>query len=325
MLSTILGAVIILLIFGGEGVAQGTSASNYPTETIKIIVAFPAGGATDAIARIIGRNLSEKWGQPVIVENRPGAAGSTGSGIAANAAPDGYTLLSTPAGPIVINQFVQKTMPYNSAALVPIAMIGIMPSALSVRPDFPYNTVQELIAFAKAHPGKLNYASQGPGSTSHLSAVMFQEMAGIEILHIPYRGSNPALQDLAAKSVDLSFLDLASSLPLHQAGKIKILAVASAERNPSLPEVPTLQESGLADFEANTWIALIAPAKTPDPIVSKLAHAVGDIIAKPDVKNTLSAMGFTLSDLKQQKLANYIMVERSRWQHAVTAAGLQPE
>jgi tripartite-type tricarboxylate transporter receptor subunit TctC len=315
----------LICVASNAALAQRQPAANYPNEAVKIIVPFAPGGSTDAVPRILAQKLTQKWGQPVIIDNRPGAAGSTGSGMAANAAPDGYTLLSIPAGPIVINQFVQKTMPYDPAALVPIAMLGIMPSGLSVRPDLPMKTVQELIAYAKANPGKLNYASQGPGSTPHLTAVMFEQATGIQMVHVPYRGSGPALQDLIAGTVDLSFIALSSSLALHNSGKIRTLGIATLERDPAVPDVPTLHESGVPGFQSSTWMAWMAPPKTPDVIVDKITRDLDEVLAMPDVREKLADMGLQPSSLRRQQLGDYINADRNHWQKVVKAANLQPE
>jgi tripartite-type tricarboxylate transporter receptor subunit TctC len=320
--------IIFLLLFGlalgGLAFAQ-TGTSDYPSKAITIVVPFPPGGSADGVPRIIADKLRERWGQPVLIENRPGAAGSTGSATVARAAPDGYTLLSSPAGPLVINQFVQKNFPFDPAALVPVALLASVPSVMSVRPNLPFKTVRELIDYAKANPGKLNYASQGPGSTSHLTGVMFQNMTGTEMVHIPYRGTGPALTGLMAADVDLFFDNLGSSISLHRAGKLKIMAVATAERVAAVPDVPTLQEAGVADFESSTWFAIMAPPGTPDAIADQLSQAIGNVLALPDVSGRLIALGLQPEGGSRKKLATKTETERRRWDGVVKAANVPAE
>src|SRR5215475_1001795 len=207
---------------------------DFPSRPVTIVVPFPPGGTADLLPRIVADKLRERWGRTVIVENRPGAAGTTGSAWVANAAPDGYVLLSSPAGPLVINKLVQKAFSFEPLDLSPITVMAAVPSVLTVRENFPAKTAAEFIAYAKAHPGKLNYASQGPGSTSHLTAVMFANMTGTEMVHVPYKGSSPALADLIAGNVDLMFDNLGSSLTYHQAGRVRILAIAARQRAAAL-------------------------------------------------------------------------------------------
>ena len=224
----VLTAAIALLAPAGITAAQD---AKFPSRAVTLVVPFPPGGSADALPRTVAEKLRERWGQPVVIENRPGAAGSTGSGSVFRAPADGYTLLSTPAGPLAINGLVQKTLPYEPAAFVPISLLALSPTVLTVRLNFPASTAEEFIRYAKANPGKLNYASQGPGSTSHLTGVMFTQATGSDIVHVPYRGTGPALADILSGNVDLFFDNLGSSMPLYRAGKSKILAVATPERS----------------------------------------------------------------------------------------------
>ncbi|MEA3026077.1 MAG: hypothetical protein QOF91_1362, partial [Alphaproteobacteria bacterium] len=245
----VLAAIVALL---APAIAAAQDAK-FPSRAVTFVVPFPPGGSADALPRIVAEKLRERWGQPVIIENRAGAAGSTGSGSVFRSSPDGYTLLSTPAGPLAINGLVQKTLPYDPAAFVPVALLALSPTVLTVRLNFPANSAEELIRYARANPGKLNYASQGPGSTSHLTGVMFTQATGSDMVHVPYRGTGPALADILAGNVDLFFDNLGSSLPMHRGGKAKILAVATPERSKLVPEIPTLREAGLRDFSSSTW------------------------------------------------------------------------
>src|SRR5438128_9012212 len=237
-------------------------AQEWPARTVRIVVPFPAGGSADLIPRIVAEKLSEKWGQPVIVENRPGAAGNIGADIVFRSEPDGYTLLSAPPPPLVINRLLYPKLSYDSTQFAPVSVIAANPNVLLVHPSLEVNSVAELIALARQNPGKLNYASQGSGSTSHLTAELFKSMAGgLQITHVPYKGSAPALTDLLGGQVDMMCDNLGVSLPHVRAGKLKALAVASRKRFPGLPEVPALAET-LAGFEAVAWFGIVAPPKT---------------------------------------------------------------
>ncbi len=314
--------VLGILAFGS---APAGAQPDYPARPITIVVPFPPGGTADALPRIVAEKLHERFGQPVLIDNRPGAAGTTGSASVARATPDGYTLLSSPAGPIVINQFVQKNFPFDSASLVPVVLMASVPSVLSVRPDLPFGSVRELVAYAKQNPGRLNYASQGPGSTSHLTAVMFENMTGTRMVHIPYKGSGPALTGLMAGDVDLMFDNLGSSINLHQGGKLRIMAVATARRVSALPDVPTLQEAGLKGFESGTWFAIMAPPGTPAAIADRLNQAVNEIVAQPDVKEKLLGLGLQPEAGTRQQLERMAGVERARWDEVVKAAHVPAE
>jgi len=319
-----LRAVLILAIML-SCTAVPAGADEFPARAVTIVVPFPPGGTADALPRIIAEKLRERWGQPVVVENRPGAAGTSGSTSVANAAPDGYTLLSSPAGPLVINKLVQKSFSFEPLDLAPIAVLAAVPSTLSVRPNFPAATVGEFIAYAKANPGKLNYASQGPGSTSHLTAVMFANMTGIEMVHVPYKGSSPALTDLIAGNVDLMFDNLGSSIAYHQAGKIRILAIAARGRAAALPAMPTLDESGLTGFDSSTWFAMVAPPKTPPEVVARINRDVTEILRRDDVRGRLNDLGLTPVGQGPAAARDFIASETRRWEAVVKAANLPKE
>jgi tripartite-type tricarboxylate transporter receptor subunit TctC len=305
--------------------AAPTHAENFPARAVTIVVPFPAGGTADTLPRIVAEKLRERWGHAVIVENRPGAAGTSGSASVANAAPDGYTLLSSPAGPLVINRLVQKSFAFEPLDLSFIAVLAAVPSALAVRANFPATTVAEFIAYAKANPGKLNYASQGPGSTSHLTAVMFANMTGVEMVHVPYKGSSPALADLIGGNVDLMFDNLGSSLAYHQAGKLRILAIATRERAAALPEMPTLHESGLPGFDSRTWFALVAPPKTPADVVERINRDVIEILHRDDVRARLTDIGLTPVGTTPGATREFVVSESRRWEAVVKAAKLTKE
>ena len=305
--------------------AASARAENFPSRPVTIVVPFPPGGTADLLPRIIADKLRERWGQAVIVENRPGAAGTSGSAWVANAAADGYVLLSSPAGPLVINKLVQKAFSFEPLDLAPIAVLAAVPSVLTVRANFPAATVAGFIAHAKANPGKLNYASQGPGSTSHLTAVMFANMTGVEMVHVPYKGSSPALADLIAGNVDLMFDNLGSSLAYHQAGRVRILAIAARERTAALPDMPTLHEAGLTGFDSSTWFALVAPPKTPADVVARINRDVTEILQRQDVRARLTDIGLTPIGGTSDAARDFIVSESRRWSAVVKKAGITPE
>jgi tripartite-type tricarboxylate transporter receptor subunit TctC len=292
---------------------------------VTFVVPFPPGGSADVLPRIVAEKLRERWGQPVIIENRAGAAGSTGSGSVFRSSPDGYTLLSTPAGPLAINGLVQKTLPYDPAAFVPVALLALSPTVLTVRLNFPANSAEELIRYARANPGKLNYASQGPGSTSHLTGVMFTQATGSDMVHVPYRGTGPALADILAGNVDLFFDNLGSSLPMHRGGKAKILAVATPERSKLVPEIPTLREAGLRDFSSSTWFAMVAPPGTPATIAEQVNKAVNDVLAMPEIQAQFETLGVQPRMVTPAELAGFIAGEARRWADVARDAKIEKE
>jgi tripartite-type tricarboxylate transporter receptor subunit TctC len=299
--------------------------AKFPSRAVTLVVPFPPGGSADALPRIVAEKLRERWGQPVVIENRPGAAGSTGSGSVFRASADGYTLLSTPAGPLAINGLVQKTLPYEPAAFVPISLLALSPTVLTVRLNFPASTAEEFIRYAKANPGKLNYASQGPGSTSHLTGVMFTQATGSDMVHVPYRGTGPALADILSGNVDLFFDNLGSSMPLYRAGKSKILAVATPERSKLLPEVPTLREAGLRDFQSSTWFAMVAPPGTPVAIAEQINRTVNEVLALQEIQAQFEALGVQPRMVTPQELAAFVAGEAKRWTDVARDAKIEKE
>src|SRR5262249_53281750 len=250
-------------------VGQGgqDAAADYPKRPVRIIVCVPAGGGVDTVTRIVADKLGQKLGQPVVVENRPGQSGNIGAEYVFNAEPDGYTLLASQPAPLTVNVLLYKKINFDPTAFIPLAIMTAIPNTLTVRPDFPAKNMQEFIAYAKAHPNTLNYASQGTGTTSHLTAELFSTKTGIKMLHVPYRGTAPAINDLISSHVDLMFTEMASAIEMHRGGRARILAVSAHERSPLLPEVPTFIESGVPDFISDTWNAISAPPKTPPAIV----------------------------------------------------------
>jgi tripartite-type tricarboxylate transporter receptor subunit TctC len=309
-------AVVLMLV------AAVSSAQTYPTKPIRLVVPFPPGGATDILARDVAQKLTEAWGQSVIVDNRPGAGGNIGSELVAKSAPDGYTLEMGTVGTHAINASLYAKMPYDHVKdFTPVILVAGVPNVLVVTPSLPVNSVAELIAYAKANPGKLNFASSGNGTSIHLSGELFKVMAGVQMTHIPYKGSAPALQDLIAGQVQLMFDNLPPSLPQIKAGKLRALAVTSLARAPALPDVPTLAESGLPGFEASSWFGILAPAGTPAPIVAKLNAEVAKWLATPEAKEKLLKQGANPAGGTPEDFAKHIAAETAKWAKVVKDSG----
>jgi tripartite-type tricarboxylate transporter receptor subunit TctC len=301
-------------------IAVPAQAQDFPTRTVKIVVPFPAGGTADVMPRIIADWLSRHWGQAVIIEDRTGAGGNVGAEVAAKADPDGYTLLASPPGPFVINQNLYPHLDFDPLQFVPITVIGRVPNALVVNPDkIAANTVKDFIAYAKANDGKLTNATQGNGTTSHLTSEMFQMMAHVKVQNVPYRGSAPALNDLVAGSVDCMFDNLGVSMQLVKAGRLKLLAVASPQRVASLPDVPTVAET-LPGFASVTWYALGAPPNTPAAIAEKISAAVNEALRDPDVQKRLADLSAEPVGGTPQATAAYFHDEVGRWKNVITSA-----
>ena len=301
------------------------AAQEWPSKPVRIIVPFPAGGSADLMPRAVAEKLAQKWGEPVIVDNRPGAAGNIGADAVFRADPDGYTLLSSPPPPLVINKLLYPRLSYDPDEFVPISVIGAIPNVLLVNPQVPANTVAELIAYAKANPGKLNYASQGSGATSHLTTELFKSMAGgLEITHIPYKGTAPALTDLLAGQVDMMFDNLGVSLPHVRAGKLRALAVASRKRFPGLPDVPALAQT-LPGFESSAWFGIVAPPKTSPAIAEKVAVGVQEALKLPDVRKRLADLSAEPLGYSPAETAAFMRQEVERWGTVIRAAHVKVE
>ena len=285
-MKTITASVTALLAC--VALAGPADAQTFPTPPVKIGVPFPAGGGTDLLARVVADALAKKWNSTVYVENLSGAAsGNVGSLEVARATPDGYTLLLSPPGPIAMNRLLYKNMPFDSSKWVPISVIASVPYVLAVRNGLGVANVKELIAKAKAEPGKLTYASPGAGTVGHLAAKQFEMLAGVQLTTVPYRGLAPALQDIAGGHVDLIFDTTTTSLPLHKGNQVKIIATGATQRSPALPDVPTIAESGLPGFRAVTWFAIVAPSDTPAEIADKISRDVVAVTKDPAVAATI--------------------------------------
>ena len=315
----------LLAILAGIALIVGTGpapAADYPTKPIRLVVPFPPGGTTDILARAVAQKLSETWNQQVIVDNRPGAGGNIGSDLVAKAAPDGYTLVMGTVGTHAINPNLYAKMPYDHVKdFAPVILVAGVPNVLVVNPSLPVHSVKELIDYAKANPGKLNFASSGNGTSIHLSGELFKTMAGVQMTHVPYKGSAPALADLMGGQVQLMFDNLPSSLGLIKGGKLRAVAVTSTTRAAALPDVPTIAESGLPGFEASSWFGLLAPAGTPHDVVGKLNGVVAAWLATPEAKDKLLAQGAIAAGGSPEAFAKHIESETSKWAKVVKASG----
>ena len=311
----------LLLLVAGPVFAQGA----YPTKPVRMVVPFPAGGSADILCRIAGEKLGEAWNQPVIVDNRAGAGGNVGAEIVYRAEPDGYTVLCSPPGPLSINHNLYKTMSYDWTKFVPITVLARVPNAISARIDLPANTAQELIAYAKANPGKVTYASQGNGSTSHLSAQMLATMAGIDMVHIPYKGEGPALIDLTAGRVDIFIGNISAALRFEKARQLKFLGVASRTRSPVAPDVPSAPEIGLPDLISSAWFALVVPPGTPEAIVQKINSDTAAALKLPDVRARFLELGAEPQGDTAAATAAFIKAEEARWRSIIQSANVTME
>jgi tripartite-type tricarboxylate transporter receptor subunit TctC len=317
----ILAAAVAALSIASVHAAQ----PKYPTKPVRLIVPFPAGGGVDIVARTLAPHFTERWGEQVIVDNRPGAGATLGANLAAKSDPDGYTLLLGNTA-FAINATLFKRLPYDPIKdFEPISLVATQPSLLVVNPKVPVKSVQELIAYAKAHPGALNYASSGNGTPPHLSAAMFCEMTGIQMTHIPYKGAAPALTDLLGGQVQVMFATIISSMAHVKAGRLRALAVTSAKRSAALPELPTIAEAGVPGFEATAWFMLLAPAKTPQEIVQQVSRAAQAILARPDVRARFAQEGGEPAGLTPERTAAYLKSEIARWGKVVKDAHIQVE
>ncbi len=299
-------------------------AGEYPTRAVKIVVPFPAGGSADVLPRILADWLSRKWGQPVLIENRPGAAGNLGAEAVALAAPDGYTLMATPPAPLAINRNLYPKLPFDPDAFVPVTIVARVPNALIANPKVGAGSVAELIALARADPDRLTYASQGIGTTSHLTAEMFKAAAGVRLVHVPYRGSAPALNGLLTGEVDVMFDNLGVSLGLVTGGSLKLLGVATAKRLASLPDVPTVAET-LPGFGSITWFAVVAPPKTPAALAERLSADFVAALRQPEVVARMAALSAEPVGTTPQATAAFIGAEVDLWNRVIKSAGIRLE
>jgi len=317
-----LSAVVALAALAGTLSAQAEEL--YPTRPVRIIVPFPAGGTADVLPRLLGEWLSKKWSQAVVIENRTGAGGNIGADAVAKSDPDGYTLLATPPSPLAVNQNLYPKLSFDPAEFVPVTVMARVPNALVINPRLPVKDVAEFIAYAKANPDKLSYASQGNGTTSHLTAEMFKLMAGVKLVHVPYRGSAPALQDLLAGNVDVMFDNLGVSLNLVRNGQLKLLAVGSEKRTAALPEVPAIAET-LPGFASVTWFAVAAPPKTSQARADRLSSDFAEALHQPDIVRRMADLSAEPVGGSSAETAAFLREEVERWGKVIREADIKME
>jgi tripartite-type tricarboxylate transporter receptor subunit TctC len=311
----------------GFGIAAATSslarADTYPNKPIRLLVAFPPGGPSDVLARIVGQQLNGELGQPIVVDNRPGAGGNVAAEIAVKQSADGYTLLIANNSILAANAFLYRHLGFDPLKdFAPVTLIGRQANILVVSPSLGVKSVAELIALAKAKPGQLNFASSGNGTAAHLAGELFRLRAGIDIVHVAYPGVAPALTDLISGQVQMMFATSVAAIPFLQGGTLRALAVTTAQRSKVLPDLPTMQEAGLADFDATTWHGLVAPAHTPGPIVDRLNAATLQALARPDVAQRLAGLGVEVAGDTPDEFGAYIKAESAKWGEVIKRAGV---
>ena len=313
----------VLLAFAVIVVALPVHAQNYPVRPVRMIVPFSPGGATDVPARILAQRLSEAFGHQIVIDNRPGAGGVLGADAVAKAPPDGYTLLLT-ATTHVISASLYKKLPYDAIRdFAPVMLIGSGPNVLTVHPSLPAKNVRELIALAKARPGKIDYASSGNGSSQHLFGALFMSLADIRMMHIPYKGSAPATTDLIAGQVSVGFPGIALVLPHTKAGRLRALAVTSAERSKAMPDVPSIAEAGVPGYAATLWLGLLAPRGTPPQIVQKLFDEIAKLLRQPEVESAYLATGTDVTISNPEQFGLFVKAEYDKWAKVIKAVDAQ--
>jgi tripartite-type tricarboxylate transporter receptor subunit TctC len=301
-------------------------AQAYPVKPIRFIVPFAPGGSTDIVARVLAQKMSESMGQQVLVDNRPGAGGAIGAEIVAKSPPDGYTMITAVTGIMAINQFLYRSLPYNPEKdFAPVTQVGSLPLILVVHPSIPAKTVKELIAFAKARPGQLNYGSSGVGSATHMTTELFKTMAGVDIVHIPYKGSGQVMGDIIGGQLALIFDQIVSSLPHVNAGKLRALAITSAKRFPTLPQLPTVAESGVPGYESISWAGVAVPAGTPKEIVARLNSEIVKIVRAPDIRERFLRDGIEPVGSTPEQFDAHIKSERAKWAKVVKDSGARAD
>jgi tripartite-type tricarboxylate transporter receptor subunit TctC len=315
--------IAVLALFA---LATPAAGQNYPERVVRIVNPYPPGGSVDVMARILAQKLTDNLGQQFIVENRSGGGGNTGAESVAKGAPDGYTLLFTAPGPLTINQTLYSKLPFDPAKdFAPIALFAVAPIVLMVHPSVAANNVEELIALAKKAPGTINFASAGNGTTNHLSGELLKSMAKIDIVHVPYRGAGPAMNDLIAGHVQMFFDLLPVSLPQINAGRVRALGNAGAKRPAALPDLPTIAEQGLPGFEAVSWVGLVAPAHTPAPVLEKLAAEVAKVTKAPDVIARIHELGSEPGTAFAKDFGAFMAAETKKWAEVIRASGAKAD
>jgi tripartite-type tricarboxylate transporter receptor subunit TctC len=313
----------LLLAVAALSVGASASAQQYPAGPMRIVVPFTPGGGTDILARLIAQKLNESWGQPVVVDNRPGAAGTVGTAFVAKAAGDGHTLLIVPAG-YAGNPGLYKKLPYDQTRdLAPVSWLASGPLVLVVHPSLPAKSVKELVAFARARPGEVNFGSSGAGTLPHLSAELFNSMSGIKMVHVPYKGAGAAVTDVMAGRVPVYFMNILQSISLIKAGKLRALGVTTPERTPIAPEIPAIAEAGLRGYDMTNWYGLLAPAATPRDAIVKLNAEVVRILKLPELTNRLADDGMTVVASTPERFAEFLARETDKFTKVIEAAGIK--
>jgi tripartite-type tricarboxylate transporter receptor subunit TctC len=316
---------LVSAVLGTALFAFPAFGQEYPSRPVRLVVPFAAGGPNDIIARLVGGRLSEALGQPIVVENRPGAGGNIGTDFVAKAAPDGYTLLSAGPGSLIINPLL-GSVPYDTARdFAPVSLMASAPNVLVVHPSLPAKSVKELIELARARPRHLNYASGGPGSTPHLSGALFAVMAGIDIVHVPYKGTGPASADLLGGQVQMAFFGIPPLLPHIRSGKLRALAVTGKRRSPELPEVPTVHEAALPGYEVSPWYGLLAPAGTSRAIITRLNAEVARVVRSAEMREKLASQGAEPAGGTPEDYAAVIRADTATWARVIKDAGIRGE
>lgn len=299
-------------------------AQNYPTKSVRIVVPYPAGGTTDIIARLAAAQLTERLKQPFIVENRAGASGAIGSVAVAQSAPDGYTLVMGTASSHGINSAVQKSLPYDAVKdFAPVTVVASTPNIIVVHPSVPAKTLNELLALAKAQPGKINFGSTSPGGSPHMSAELLKMMAGVDMTHVPYKGAAPMLTDLIGGQIQVGFDNLPSTISFVRSGRVRALAVTTPQRWPDAPDIPSVAESGVPGYEVSGWFGLLAPAGTPKDVLETLQLAVAQAVEQPDVAKQLRSLGAEPVGNKSEDFARDIAADVDKWRKVVQATGVK--
>jgi tripartite-type tricarboxylate transporter receptor subunit TctC len=317
LLRIVFAAIVAIVCVAGTAQAQ-----DYPAQPVKLVVPFPAGGGTDALARWFAKGLEAKLGQPFVVENRAGSGTTLGAGFVARAAPDGYTIMLGTSSTYAIAPNVYKKVPFDPVKdFAPVALVAEVPFVLVVNPSLPVKSVAELVALVRSKPGAMSYASAGIGTQHHVNAELLKTLTGIEMTHVPYRGGGPALQDVIAGHVPIYFGDVSTVMTLARAGKVRALALTIAQRLEAFPEVPTMQEAGIADYNASAWQAFVAPAGTPAPIVARLNKALLEVVNSPDTRSRFQELGLRPLTSTPDELGAYMKSELVRWGKVVEAAG----
>jgi len=317
---------LMTIAAGALAVIGAVHAQPYPSKSIRYVVPYASGGSTDIVARVLALKLSEAMGQQVVVDNRPGAGGAIGADIVAKSPPDGYTMVTAVTSIMAINQFLYRKLPYDPEKdFAPVTQVGSLPLILVIHPSLPAKNVREFIAIAKAKPGQLNYGSSGVGTATHMTTELFKAMAGVDLVHIPYKGSGQVMGDVIGGQLALIFDQIVSSLPHVQGGKLRMLAITSAKRFPSLPDLPTIAESGVPGYESISWAGVAVPAGTPKEIVARLHAEIVKVLAMPDIRERFLRDGIETIGSTPEQFSEHIRRERIKWAKVVKDSGAKAD